>query len=461
MATSSDAAEAATARSGESARRGSVAEAALGPPRAPDRGRGRGGLRGDYEHARADRPEREEAERNRDEVGLRGTGAERRSGGEREREGRSREDGPRLARDLCGPRRRRRRRGRRRRQGGRRDGGTGRGGGTDDGRASGALDAHARHRGGRAAEEVVHGDPELVRGREAVARLEGDRALDQRLEAVRHVSTAGAGGGPLLAGADLVEVCDLLADEGGRAHDELGEDEAEGVHVGPRAGRAEALGSKLLGGAVVRRERVEAARGVGRDLGRRVTVLHRLRDAEVEDLEGGPGRRLDREEVRGLEIAVGDLVGVRERDRLHHRPHEEQRLLLAMRRLSRAAAGGEDLLQLLPLEPLEHEVRDVLPARGAGHVEIEDADDRGVLGEAREERPLLAELLEEEGLGLGGEVAGQLEALHRDRVLEREVEPSVHDAEASLADDSVDPIAVVDGRADETEQVAGHVVAGG
>jgi hypothetical protein len=95
----------------------------------------------------------------------------------------------------------------------------------------------------------------------------------------------------------------------------LEQHEPQRVDVRPRARRAVLLRRELLRRAVLRRERAEAARGPRRDLRRRLALLHRLSDPEVQHLDARAGSAINGEQVRWLDVPVRDphLVGERER----------------------------------------------------------------------------------------------------------------------------------------------------
>jgi len=82
------------------------------------------------------------------------------------------------------------------------------------------------------------------------------------------------------------------------------------MNIGPRSRGAELLGLKLFGGPVVRREGAEAAAGLRRHLCCRFTFLHRLGDPKVKDAEVHPIIRFGQEDVRRLDVPVGDPLAV-------------------------------------------------------------------------------------------------------------------------------------------------------
>ena len=97
------------------------------------------------------------------------------------------------------------------------------------------------------------------------------------------------------------------------------EQHAQRIDVGGRGDRAAGY---LLRGGVLRGERA-AARGIGEGGAARLraSLRHELGDSEVEQLHGAVGRDQD---VRRLEVAMDDQIGVRVAHGLEHGEKQAQ-----------------------------------------------------------------------------------------------------------------------------------------
>ncbi len=135
-----------------------------------------------------------------------------------------------------------------------------------------------------------------VRGRRAERPRRGPRGLVARREA---------------------ELEEVLAVERRASRHALDHDQREGEHVGPGAGRS-VRARELLGRRVGGRERRRHPRRPREGAACRLHVLHDLRDAEVEQLDRAVvgSRVAEDEDVRRLDVSVGDAPRVGERERL-------------------------------------------------------------------------------------------------------------------------------------------------
>ena len=112
--------------------------------------------------------------------------------------------------------------------------------------------------------------------------------------------------------------------------------------------------ARLLGAHIARRPEDHVL--AGRERRARPERLRRARDAEVEELhEQAPVLVLREEHVRGLEIAVEDLLGVGLAERACHLHHDRGGL-----REIELAASLDARLERLAFEQLHHEVREAV-----------------------------------------------------------------------------------------------------
>ena len=162
----------------------------------------------------------------------------------------------------------------------------------------------------------AHRLPKLARGRVAIGGLDRERLLENRFERVigRRTPNAPGVGRAIRIGGRHAELDEVVALERRTSDEQLGHDERQREHVGPRAGRA-VRAAELLGRAVGRRERGDVPPGLGERavLGGR---LHDLGDAEVEHLHVHlVGLGAEDEDVRRLDVAVGDAAAVHDVER--------------------------------------------------------------------------------------------------------------------------------------------------
>ena len=152
----------------------------------------------------------------------------------------------------------------------------------------------------------------------------------------------------------------------------------------------------------------------------RVLGRAELRDAEVEQLRERATVFVAREEdVLGLEVAVGDALGVRRVERAGDRAQDRQRVG------QRDRATGQQLVERLAVEKLHHvvlaAVRELAEREDVDDVAVADLVDRASLGhESRNDR------------GVRGEPAR--EHLDRDALADQRLHRPVHRAEATPAD---------------------------
>ena len=154
------------------------------------------------------------------------------------------------------------------------------------------------------------------RNRPGAKRLHRIRNAQRKAGLKGHV----AGRRSLRCNAQEQVVGQILARQRPPAREHLGQNQAQGVHVGPRAGGAKLLGAKLLGRAIAWRKRPEAAAGLGDALGGRLALLHRFGDAEVQDLHQGPALGLRLHQIAGLDVAVRQVLAVGKGQGIDGRP---------------------------------------------------------------------------------------------------------------------------------------------
>jgi len=157
------------------------------------------------------------------------------------------------------------------------------------------------------------------------------------------------------------------------AHQKV-EQRPERVHV--RRGRHDAAG-ELLGSGKIGRQCTAALAGEGRGLAFAGVFFKELRDAEVEKFHLPVGRD---EDVRWLDVAVDDQVGVRLGDRRADVEEETQACVHG------EAPGVAKAVDGLAVDVLEDDIR---LARGR-HAGVEDAGDVR-MGQSREDRALAPE----------------------------------------------------------------------
>ena len=127
--------------------------------------------------------------------------------------------------------------------------------------------------------------------------------------------------------------------------------------------------------------------------------VHRLGEAEVEDLDLPVGRELD---VGGLEVAVDDPLLVRRLERLGDLPRDGEGLV------ERQRAALQPFGEVFALDELHDE--------GADAARLLEAVDRGDVGVLQLGQDLRLALEPREAVGVGGERLG--EDLDRDLALE-------------------------------------------
>jgi hypothetical protein len=143
------------------------------------------------------------------------------------------------------------------------------------------------------------------------------------------------------------------------------------------------------------------------------------------------------------------LVGIR--DCLHH--PAEQRHALSRRSPTLTASPREIVLQGFALDPFEDMPRDACGVCIVHeHARVVHGDDARV-AQPRQCSGLEQELGECVAPAVGVTPSGVSEHLDRDRSVESEVLPRVHDAEATLGDDAVDPVLALEQPAGEMERV--------
>ncbi|MCO5165043.1 MAG: hypothetical protein M9894_01580 [Planctomycetes bacterium] len=280
----------------------------------------------------------------------------------------------------------------------RRRGGGGRGGG---GRAGGPE--------GRLTVE----DPADVERRRArrVAQLAvaGAQAGDHGGGGLRDVGRERAGVGDVLVDVARDDREEVVAVEGEGAGDAAEERDPQRVEVGPRVELLERHG--LLGGHVVGRAQERAD-------GDRAGLVQALGEAEVDQL-GRPV--VADQDVRGLQVAVDEVVLLEAGDRLGHAEAHRQGL-----RLGEPAVLAQQVLDRRAVDQLEGDV--VLPGRGAAA----DVDERRHVGVPQGGRRLG---LAQEALHLP-RVAGEavVEQLEGDDPVQVDLTRPGHPAHGALAD---------------------------
>ncbi len=200
------------------------------------------------------------------------------------------------------------------------------------------------------------------------------------------------------------DVADRLAVEETLPGQHLEEDDAEGPDVRPAVDR---LAAGLLGRHVGRRaEEDSRLRRVGREgggvldlRGRGARRVHRLGEAEVEDLDLSVGRELH---VGGLEVAVDDPLLVRGLERLGDLPRDGEGLV------ERERAALQPFGEVFALDELHDE--------GADAARLLEAVDRGDVGVLQLGEDLRLALEAREAVGVRGERLG--EDLDRDLALQ-------------------------------------------
>lgn len=126
---------------------------------------------------------------------------------------------------------------------------------------------------------------ELPGGLKSGSGVERQRLLQDGLERFGHLRLHRARCRAPFGGAALMEIGVLLAHQGAPATHQLGEDKSQCVDVGPGASGAVTFRPKLLGSAILWRERAEAAGSPRGELSRRLAFLHCFCDAEIENLQ--------------------------------------------------------------------------------------------------------------------------------------------------------------------------------
>jgi hypothetical protein len=172
---------------------------------------------------------------------------------------------------------------------------------------------------------------------------------------------------------------------------------------------------------------------VGRGGGPRRRV-HRLGEAEIEDLDLALGRELD---VPGLEVPVDDSL-----------------LVSGLERLGDLAGDGEDLFERegAALQPLGEILSlDELHDEGADTARLLEAVDRGDVGVLQLGEELRFALEARETLGVGGECLGQ--DLDRDLAPELRVGRPVDDPHPALAERAGDLVGSEAASGRETHRV--------
>ena len=227
-------------------------------------------------------------------------------------------------------------------------------------------------------------------------------------------------------GLPLEDACDRvghgLAREHRLAGEHLEQDAAEGPHVGAPVHR---LAPRLLGAHVSRgaddhpgqraggSHRGQAGRLGARGLDR---TDHRLRQAEVQNLDRVVGQELD---VGGLEVAVHHALVVRRLQRRGDLGGNGQRVVQVQR-----APAGDPRFQRLALQKLHRQEVHVFQL-------VQPVDRRDVRVVERGQQPRLA-LEPRQPLGVGAEGVGQ--DLDRDLAVERRIHGLPDHAHGSAAD---------------------------
>ncbi len=274
------------------------------------------------------------------------------------------------------------------------------------------------------------------------------------LEEVGNVGSTSARGWALGTNGGFVPFGLLVAVVGGTTGDQLHENEAEGVDVGPRACGTKALGVELLGGSIVRGKRREATGSPCGKLCSGLPFLHGLGNAEVEDLERRASRGLDSKQIGGFDVAVCKFERVGKSERVNDRSQQMDSPHFVVGGKASEAVIGKDGGEVFPFEPLEDKVGD----GAADESEVEHVDDGGVVGEAEEQFAFCAEALAKQAGSLWGEVGGDLEALDSNGFFKAEVMAPIDDTEAPFPNDLVDAVFAVDGGADKGKRIACHGV---
>jgi hypothetical protein len=172
-----------------------------------------------------------------------------------------------------------------------------------------------------------------------------------------------------------------------------------------------------------------------------------------------PGTRLlaEHEEVGRLDVAVRHAQRVGQRQRPDRAVHDLKRL----EHPARLAATDpvvvpEERLERLPVEPLEHHVRQPRPARRRQRADVPRLHDAGrAARQLAEQLALLHELIEQLVAHLDRRVRQRREALERHGFVPDAVHRPEHHPEPALADHSLDGVFVGHDRADQGEAVVG------